>query len=644
MTDDKDRDLDTDEPLEDEPEGEPEEKPEPKRRGRRDEAREPRKSRRELRAERQAEARQRIHDPRAIAALGEERPLLEQLGIPAFFAGLVVLLVGIGWAIILQALKRPGPIVCLSLGVILLAYGVWFGLRTVARQMHGRGSLVVLVAIALTFAMLVLLGAVNALFLTRTVRIDKTQSRYLSLSPQSRDVAKKVKQDVNIYVVVDRSMLRQFAPYDVDQVRRLLHEYEVVNDHVKWEIVDTYRDPERAQEIGVSFSGKAVFKSGDKREEVTLSTDNEQSFTGAILRATKPEKEAVYYLTGHGELKLEEFGSGQMACSGLRKALANVQLDVKELALKQSSETAKLPANVEVKSAEKDTGKAALENIPSDAKAVMVLGAKTPLAKTEMDALNRYLDQKQGGLFIALAYEPGAPDLHEILGKYNVTVKPGIAVDRYMYLGSRANPVIQYPQGHDVLANTALLMFPLSRVFEVPEAPPQENPYGGPPPKQDAMALVKTSGESAAAQLAEDPKKRGTFALDDRNAPRGPQTVAVLVDTKKEKPQQPPGMPEPPPEPEDAGPGNRIVVVGSYLMLVDENQPQVPLPGTNLDFIAQSISWLAGGEAISIPERKPPTFTIGFKPVHKRLVPLILVWLIPLGTIVIGVVVWWRRR
>ncbi|MBM3475939.1 MAG: hypothetical protein FJX75_21940 [Armatimonadetes bacterium] len=640
MTDDKDRDLGTDESPEDEPEETPEEKP--RRKGKRDAAPVERKSRRELRAERQAEARQRIHDPRAIAALGEERPLLEQLGIPAFFAGLGTLLVGIGWAIILQALKRPGPIVCLTLGVILLAYGVLFGLRTVARQMHGRGFLVVLVAIALTFAVLLMLVGVNALFLTRTVRIDKTQSRYLSLSAQSRDVVRKITQDVNIYVVIQRNAL-QFTSYNLDQVRRLLHEYEVVSDHIKWEIVDIYRDPERAQELGVTFPGKALLKSGDKREEVTLSNDNEQNLTSAILRVTKPEKEAVYYLTGHGELKLEEFGSDRMGCSALRKALTNVQLDVKELALKQSNEGAKPPINVEVKGLEKDTGKAALENIPPEAKAVMVLGPKTPLAKSEMDALSRYLDQKQGGLFIALAYEPGAPDFHEILGKYNVTVEPGIAVDPYKRTDRMGTPLIETPQGHDVLNNITVLETPACRVFQIPETPPQENPYGGPPPKQDAISLLKTSGEGLVAQVKPAPQGKGLTIAVDPNSPRSERTLAVLIDTKKEKPPTPPGMPEMP-EPEEPGPGNRIVVVGSYLMLTDQLQPQLPVAGVNTDFVAQAVSWLAGGQAISIPERKPPTVTIGFKPITRKLVGLVLVGFIPLGTIVIGVVVWWRRR
>jgi hypothetical protein len=630
MTEDKDRDLQDEEPTE------AREEPRP--------AREGRKSWRAAREARRIEARQRVRDSRALEALGQERTLTEQLGIPAFFAGLLAILVGIGWAVILQALRRWQPMLFLALGIVLLAYGVWFGLRSVARQMHGRGSLVVLVSVALTLAMLLLLIGVNALAVTHTVRVDKTAGRYLSLSKQSRDIIKKITQNVDITVVVQRNAM-SFVAYDLDQVKRLLHEYEIVNDHVKWHIVDIYRDPEKARELGVSFPGKALIKCGDRREEVSLTTDNEQPMTSAIYRVTKPEKDVVYYLTGHGELKLDEFGSGQMACTRLRKALNNIQIDVKELSLKQTSPGEKPPVNVEVQGLKAEEGKAAQENIPADAKAVLILGAKVPLAPSETDALNRYLDQKQGGLFIALAFDPGAPDFSNILSRYKVTVEPGIAVDLVKALDSPVNPFVEHPQGHDVLSNVTLLEFPMSRVFKVEETPPEENPYGAPPPQNDATALVKTSGDGLVAQLQEPADKKGPARLTaDKNAPRGPQTMAVLIDTKKEKPPTPPGMPPEAPEPEDTGPGNRIVVVGSYLMLVDAYQPQFPLPGTNVDFVTQTISWLAGGQAISIPERKPPQFTVGFTRLRRILVQLILVYVIPLGTIIIGIVVWWIRR
>ncbi|MGQ9733292.1 MAG: DUF7088 domain-containing protein, partial [Candidatus Zipacnadales bacterium] len=241
--------------------------------------------RRERRAQR-LRARARITDPRAVAALGLEQSLPEVLGMPAFFLGLLALIVGIGWAIILQALARPGPLVALIVGLLLLTYGVVFGLRSFARQIHGRGSVVILVAVGLVFAMLLLLMGINALALTRRVRVDLTEGRYYSLSEQSRDVLKKVTEDVTVGLIVQANAMA-YAPYDLERVKQLMQEYAVANGHIKWQVVDIYRNPELAEEWGVSFGGKAVIKCGNRREEVTLSQDNEEAITSAIFRVTK---------------------------------------------------------------------------------------------------------------------------------------------------------------------------------------------------------------------------------------------------------------------------------------------------------------------------------------------------------------------
>ncbi|MGQ9732814.1 MAG: hypothetical protein ACUVX8_16270, partial [Candidatus Zipacnadales bacterium] len=116
---------------------------------------------------------------------------------------------------------------------------------------------------------------------------------------------------------------------------------------------------------------------------------------------------------------------------------------------------------------------------------------------------------------------------------------------------------------------------------------------------------------------------------------------AVLIDTKKEKPPTPPGMPEMPEE-EEEGPGVRIVVLGSYLALADGYQ--LPIVGTNVDFATQAVSWLAGGEALSIPAKKPYSFTVTFSKTKAILVQLTLVYIIPLVTIIIGLTIWWMRR
>jgi ABC-2 type transport system permease protein len=579
-------------------------------------------------------------DRRAAEALGEERTLAQKLGMPALFLGLLALAFGIGWAIVMRALFRVEPLVCIGAGIVLLAYGIFTGLTAFIKQFHGRGSTVVLAAVGLSFALLLLLVGVNALSLTRHARFDLTKNRHYSLSDQSKEIVRKLTEDVTIQLVVQTNQMR-FASYDLDDLKRLMREYEIASRHIKWAIVDLYKNPELQEEVGVSFGGKAVVKCGERREEVSLAQDNEEGITTAIYRVSKPDKDVVYYLTGHGEMALEEFGQGEMAASRVRKALENVQMDVEELVLKKGARD-EAPVKIKVEGEVEGGTKKALEDVPDDAKAVMILGAKTPLASKEIGAIKRYLDQRQGGLLVALSFEPGAPDLHEILGDYGVKAKEGLVMDYYRAMNHPAIPYTENPEGHEILENIGLVQMPMVRAFEIESPEPEPDPYSGQqqPPQPDATALLKTSESARLAQITKSAD--GTIEVTPgAGAESGAQTTAVVIDTEKEKPPTPPGMPEPP-MPEDEEQGVRIVALGSQFMLADNYQ--MPYRGTNTAFVTQAVSWLAGGEAISIPEKKPYTFSVNFGRPAQILISALVIFVIPLGTIALGIVVWWLRR
>jgi len=584
----------------------------------------------------------RLRDPRAREAVGEEWGVVKILALIALFVGLLAMLVGIGWAAIV-ALARPGPLSCLIGGVLLMAYGVVWGIKPMLKQFHGRGAIVVLVAIGLTLAVLLLLIGANALSLTHRIRMEPAKNRYFTLSRESRDVLKKVTKDVDIQLLVTTDpKARRMVMYNPEHLERLMHEYEVASRHIHWRTIDLYKRPELQAQIGESFDAKAVVKCEERREVVSLTQDdNEQPITTAIYHVTDPKNYMVYSLTGHGELRLDEMGGGGgPSCSLLRQSLENVGMKVQEFSLQREGGL-QPPVPLKPPAATPGSSESALRDVPAEAKVVMILGPKTPLAQSEIDALKRYLDQRQGGLFIALAPEPGAPDLHEILGTYNVSVPPGFVVDPYKAMErSGTIPIVERPEGHQILTNLEVLDLPLTRAFNVEEMPPPESPYGPQPPQPSATALLKTSGE---AWLETKPLTEEFGPNDLKQDPgeeRGTKTLAVLIDTKKEKPPTPPGMPEMPEE--DQGPGVRIVAVGSYLMLADNYQ--LPIPGTNNTFVTRAISWLASGEAISIPARKPPTLELYYKPISLILLVILIVIVIPFGTMAAGLVIWWLRR
>jgi hypothetical protein len=118
----------------------------------------------------------------------------------------------------------------------------------------------------------------------------------------------------------------------------------------------------------------------------------------------------------------------------------------------------------------------------------------------------------------------------------------------------------------------------------------------------------------------------------------------VVIDTKKEKPPTQPGMPEPPPT--ETQPGSRLVVLGSALMFSDAIQDQMrALAGTaNMIFASRAVTWLTGATPVSVPEKKPYTFTVSYGRAAQVLIPILLILVIPLGTVIIGIGIWWTRR
>lgn len=573
-------------------------------------------------------ARRRV-DPRARHAQEDERTLLQRLGMPALGVGLIALIFGLVWGRLERDLLDWGPGIITAAGFLLTGFGIVYGVPSFLKQLHGRGSLVVLVSLGMCVAVLVLLVGVNAVGLAFATRIDNTTNHYYALSEQSRDILGKVPEDVTITVLAEQHPIMP-PSYDATQLRRLLREYDAASKYITWKEVDLIRHPELKEQYDVSFGNRAIIESGERREEVTLAQNNEEGLTAAIYRVSKPDKDAIYYLTGHSELTLEEFGGGENSASSIRQALDNVQMDVRKLSLAAGEEDPAI-ADIEIDiDNQGDTESVALDDVPEDASAVMVLGAQVPLAQGEMDTLKRYVDEERGGLFIALAFEEGAPDFSEILSEYGVHPQPGVILDPAYR--EAAIPVAERPTGHDVVSNITQLWFPMCKPLDIEQDQPQPDPYGGPPPQPSSDAKPLGSSSQAAWVQVD---LQGQIS---QQSGTGPHNMAVVIDTAGAPP-TPPGMPPPP---ADEG-GARIVVVGSYMMLADSYTRGAP-SGTNIEFVTQSLSWLAGVGAISIPPKEAYQFSLHYGKAANVLVAVVLLLVIPFGTLFTGIIIWWTRR
>lgn len=541
-------------------------------------------------------------DPRLHKA--EPLPTSVLAGIIAGLAGLVLIVVGLLWWAISKKLVGA-PLVVLILGVVGTGVYIYTNrdrLRIFWGQRGSRESTNATIFALLVLGIVVLVNIIGA---RHHYRYDFTQNKQYSLSEQTLKILRSLDKPVQITAFLSPDY------YGTYEIRSRLREYDIASPKTIVTIYDPKTNLDKVKEFEVRYDGTIIIQCGDKKEEVT--GGSEEQLTSAILAVTKGEKTKVYFLSGHGERRLDTMAEDSIA--DIKENLQNQQYDVKELVLLQQKEP----------------------QVPADCSALCIIGPMQPLAAKEIAAINKYLDQG-GELFVALEVPP-APDLHEILGRFGIKVLNGVVLDPVSNLwGNMGVPMVVNPEPHDITAGQQSFFFPGARAFELESEEPTEPMYPGSPPPQPRKKGIELLMSSESAWLDTN-FKPGVQPKKDPGEKSGPLCLAVAVDQKKSEPQMPPGM-EPPVE-EQQGKGPRIVVVGDSDFLTQAVRDISPV---GIVFALKSIAWLTKDEKlVSIPPKEPTDRRLVLSGAQLKLV-IILVFLLPVLVLVAGVTVWVMRR
>lgn len=482
---------------------------------------------------------------------------------------------------------------------------------------------------------LALMVMVNWLGARHYVRADWTSSKVYTLSEKTENILADLDQDIRVVVFMT------FGSPLYDQVRELLDRYAAASEHVKVEFIDPDREPiktrQLAEEFGISVADTVVFTVGDRSKYVTSDQiveydysgmqfgqgpqlrafTGEEQFTSAILSLVAPSVPKVYFVTGHGEASLDT-GGGLLSDRGLGA------LD--ELLRRE---------NIEVAGLELFGGE-----VPEDADVVAILGPTQAFTETELEALAGYLD-RGGRLFVCLdplitsAGEMRATGLEGFLEDRGVRVRDDLVVDPQrgiqgydastLYLGDYGDHPVT--RGLDGIAT----LFLYSRSLETVAGE-----------GRTVTPLVETSsegwGETALAELVQ----RSALEKQDADA-AGPLTVAAAVEIE---------APEAAPAPADGGEGEdqtepaaadgaRLVVVGDADFLTDSVISNLG----NLTFTLNAFNWLAQREqSLGIPPREVDQVNLFLTQSQLRTILLITLIAMPGAAILLGALVWRRRR
>jgi gliding motility-associatede transport system auxiliary component len=353
-------------------------------------------------------------------------------------------------------------------------------------------------------------------------------------------------------------------------------------------------NPLAAREAGITGDGKILLTMGDRKEIAPFA--GEQEILQAIIRLTNPNPRTVYFLSGHGEVGLEQ---GDVSFATAKQTLESKNYTVNSLSL------------------------IAEGKIPEDALAIVIGGPQKPVTEAEVELLKEYVSK--GGSLVVLQ-DPyiftefgDAPDpLADYLDKdWGITLDQDVIIDISNSFGPQyavsaiAN---QHPITQDINENLIIIM-PQARSISLtsqPEGVIQTPLIQTKPPDQTSINSWGEVGLTAEGQVQ----------YDDGADILGPLSMAVTGENTTTK--------------------GRVVVMGNSVFAAGQNFDA----NGNGNFFINSIDWAAEQEDLIQFTPRSTTQRTFVPPSQIQWLFILIgsICIIPGLVIVAGLSAWFARR
>jgi ABC-type uncharacterized transport system involved in gliding motility auxiliary subunit len=497
--------------------------------------------------------------------------------------GLASLVVGFVFALILPGL-RTYAWGTLAFGAALLTAAVILDFKRVKGALvsrRGRFGLGTTVKISL-FSGIILL--INAISVGTYHRFDFTGLAQFTLTSQTKEVLAELDKPVEVVNFFTPSVPATISTY----AQYLLDEYQIHSDQLTVRTVDPDLNPDQARQYQVdqigALYGVTVFRSEEGQRQVygpQISAEAEHAFTSAILEVTGIKQKKVYFLTGHGESGI--YADYDSARSGLRDNL----FEVGEVDLLRTPE------------------------VPEDAAVLVLAGPQQPLVNSELEVLSSYLDE--GGRLMVLVNPGSLGGLGQLLGRWSIAIGDGVLIDPSSYVAPDPDtPLV--PRTRNTFRLGEIYFPGAAAVIPLEEIPADRG-----------IAPLAWSSPESWLEREFKPGEKSKF--DERTDKKGPLAIGALISTE--------------PAEGSEGTSTRLVVIGDSDFAANRHFRN----GNNADLFLSSINWLAEGEEIIAVDRKVlPIRRLILGPEQVRFLHISSIGLLPLLLLVLGGIVWWRRR
>lgn len=460
-----------------------------------------------------------------------------------------------------------------------------------------------------------ILAFVNLIGARYSQRYDTTANKRFSLADLSISVLEELDQDVHIV-----GFFRSGGPEAMQQhqIDDMLNQFQYHSDHITYEFIDPDLEPSIARQYNISAYGTIVFESEGKTEHINRYL--ESNVTNALVKVTREGQKAIYFLEGHGEHNINL--TDQAGYNRLLQLLENQSYVVRSFSLLSEVE------------------------VPADCSVLVVAGPRINLVGNEQEAIREYLDRGGRALFLINPdYPEESADLSALLARWNVRIGDNVVIDesavgRLPGMNEYMPAVMQYP-AHPITRplGSTVSFFPLVRSIE---------PAAASDDTVEVQTIAMTSARSwAETTLPGSPEEAVEYTpvLDPQVDEPGPVSIAVAItavpralprrDMRTLTPQ------EMAMRPEEHELKTRIVVVGNSAFA---NNTYIRLPG-NGDLALNILNWLAQEEdLLAIRPKSSDTRLVQISLSQMRDIFIVTGILSPIGILIAGIVVWWRRK
>lgn len=325
------------------------------------------------------------------------------------------------------------------------------------RTVSGVMTALVIVAVIIVN---MLIGAMSTRVNTK---IDLTAGKVLDFADETIDVVKGLEKDVTIY-----SLIPEQEDEILNAVDMILERYQQLSGHIKYEKVDTVKNPEFLTKYAESAAQinvySVIFECGDKFRVVDInnaisvkqdemtgsyqieSLSAEQKFTSALMYVVNETAVKVGIIQGHDEIPFDNYNGVVLA-----------------------------PENYEAVEVNLLTG-----TIPEDVDMIIIPSPQRDYTPDEINALDAHFDRGGKAQLIMDFNGNTLPNLEAYLAEWGVTLYNGFVVEqdngKYMTSPNYIIPqIMESDITNAVFKSNLMLVYPMARGMKIDKVSGIEN-------------------------------------------------------------------------------------------------------------------------------------------------------------------------